>query len=110
MMLLMAIDAALTREIVRRILQVAQPDRIILFGSGATGQMTIDSDLDLLVIEPSPANTRNESVKIRRALGDLGYPIDVVVMKTERFEETKTIIGGIAHPAHAHGKVLYEAA
>jgi predicted nucleotidyltransferase len=109
-MLGMGISESLKVEIVRRILAVAEPKRIILFGSGATGMMTPDSDLDLMVVEPAPENTRKESVRIRRALGDLGYPIDVVVIATERFEETKAVIGGIAHPAHKYGKVLYEAA
>src|SRR5437762_10093287 len=54
----MAVDETLLDEIVRRVLAVARPDRIILFGSAATGQMTKDSDIDLLVIEPAPANTR----------------------------------------------------
>jgi predicted nucleotidyltransferase len=106
----MAIDEALTREIVRRILTVAEPDRVILFGSAAAGQMTPDSDIDLLVVEPTPENTRNESVRIRRALGNIGHPVDIIVMATERFEETKGIIGGIAYPAHRYGRVLYEAA
>ena len=72
--------------------------------------MTRDSDIDLLVVEPAPGNTREESVKIRRALGDVGYPIDVLVISTERFEETKDVFGGIAYPAHNYGRVLYEAA
>ena len=105
----MAVDEALTQEIVRRILTVAEPDRVILFGSAATGQMTLDSDIDLLVVEPVPENTRDESVRIRQALGDIGYPVDVIVIATERFEETKGIIGGIAYPAHKYGRVLYEA-
>jgi predicted nucleotidyltransferase len=54
MMDVMGIDDTLTSEIVRRILAVANPDRIILFGSAATGQMTRDSDIDLLVVEPNP--------------------------------------------------------
>lgn len=106
----MAIDEALTREIVRRILTVAEPDRVILFGSAATGQMAPDSDIDLLVVEPLPENSRDESVRIRRALGNIGYPVDVIVIATERFEETKAIIGGIACPAHKFGRVPYEAA
>ena len=106
----MAVDETLAREIIRRILTVAEPDRIILFGSAAAGQMTQDSDIDLLVVEPVPKNTRNEIVRIRRALGDIGYPVDVIVMATERFEETKGVIGGIAYPAHKYGRVLYEAA
>jgi predicted nucleotidyltransferase len=106
----MALDETLTQEIVRRILTVAVPDRVILFGSAAGGQMTPDSVIDLLVVERGPENTRNESIRIRHALGDIGFPVDVIVIATERFEETKGIIGGIAYPAHKYGRVLYEAA
>jgi uncharacterized protein len=106
----MGVDETLLNEVVRRVLTVARPNRIILFGSAVTGQMTQDSDLDLLVVEPDPADTRDRSVKIRRALGDIHYPVDVIVMSTERFEETKSVIGGIAYPANKYGRVLYEAA
>ncbi len=105
----MGVDETLLNEVVRRVLTVARPDRIILFGSAATGQMTRDSDIDLLVVEPEPANARDRSVKIRRALGDVQYPVDVVVISSERFEQTKNIIGGIAYPANKYGRVLYEA-
>ncbi len=106
----MGVDETLLNEVVRRVLTVARPDRIILFGSAATGQMTKDSDLDLLVVEPEPANTRDRSVSIRRALGDVQYPVDVIVMSSERFEETKDLVGGIAYPARKYGRVIYEAA
>ena len=106
----MTVDETLLAEVVRRVLTVARPERIILFGSAATGQMTEDSDLDLLVVEPEPANTRDRSVRIRRALGDVRYPVDVIVMSSARFEETKNLIGGIAYPARKYGRVLYEAA
>ncbi len=106
----MGVDETLLNEVVRRVLTVARPDRIILFGSAATGEMTKDSDIDLLVVEAEPANTRDRSVRIRRALGDVQYPVDVIVISTERFEETKNIIGGIAYPANKYGRVLYEAA
>jgi predicted nucleotidyltransferase len=62
----MTVDETLLDEVVRRVLTVARPERIILFGSAATGQMTEDSDLDLLVVEPEPADTRDRSVRIRR--------------------------------------------
>ena len=106
----MTVDETLLAEVVRRVLTVARPERIILFGSAATGQMTEDSDLDLLVVEPEPANTRDRSVRIRRALGDVRYPVDVIVMSSARFEETKDLIGGIAYPARKYGRILYEAA
>lgn len=103
----MAVDETLANEIVRRILRVAKPDRIILFGSAATGHMHADSDLDILVVDPAPENTRRESVIIRRAVGEIGYPVDVIVISTERFEATKHLIGGIAYPANKYGRVLY---
>ena len=72
--------------------------------------MTTDSDIDLLVVEPQPADTRDRSVSIRRALGDVQYPVDVIVMSTERFHQTKHLVGGIAYPANKYGRVLYDAA
>ncbi len=106
----MDVNETVLHEVVRRVLSVARPDRIILFGSAAAGQMTQDSDLDLLIVEPEPGNTRERSVAIRRALGEVAYPVDVIVMSSERFDETKDIVGGIAYPARKYGRVLYEAA
>lgn len=104
------IDQRLIREIVDRITRVTQPDRVILFGSGATGRMTRDSDIDLLVLERDVEDTRGESRRLRGALVGLGIAVDLIVMRTERFEETKGVIGGIAYPASKYGRIIYEAA
>jgi len=106
----MGISPTLVSEIVKRILEVAEPQRIILFGSAATGRMTKDSDIDLLVLESAPGDTRAESVRLRQAMRGLGYPFDIIVMAVERFEESKDVIGGIAYPAHKYGQVIYEQA
>jgi predicted nucleotidyltransferase len=70
----MDVAESLLQKIVRRLLEVSRPDRIILFGSAARGEMTRDSDIDLLVLEPSPEKPRQESVRLRNALRGLGYP------------------------------------
>jgi predicted nucleotidyltransferase len=106
----MGISPTLVNEIVKRILEVAEPQRIILFGSAATGKMTKDSDIDLLVLESTPNDSRQESVRIRQAMRGLGYPFDIIVMAVERFEESKDVIGGIAYPANKYGKVIYDEA
>jgi predicted nucleotidyltransferase len=106
---MMPINQETIGRILRRVLTVTRPVRVILFGSAATGQMTPDSDIDLLVIERNPVNTRGESVRLRNALRGLGYPFDVIVMASDRFEETKMVVGGIAYPANKYGKVIYEA-
>lgn len=107
---MVSIDEALISEIVRRILSVAQPDKIILFGSAATGNMTRDSDIDLLIVEPDTSDQRSEYVRIMHSLRGIQYPFDVLFINTQWFEESKNVIGGIAYPANKYGKVIYEAA
>ena len=104
------IDDSLVQEIIRRILSVTSPDKVILFGSAATGRMTGDSDIDLLIVEADPGDRREEYVRIRRALRGMGYPFDVMLISTQWFQESKDVIGGIAYPANKYGKVIYEAA
>jgi len=97
-------------EIVRRIVEVANPKRVILFGSAARGEMTADSDVDLLVLEDVVTDPRGEAGRIRAALADLPSPFDIVVMSSLRFEETRQVVGGIAWPAARYGRVIHEAA
>ena len=101
-------------EIVRRVLTVAKPDRIILFGSAATGKMTRDSDIDLLIVEPElewkAEVWLDERFRIAETLGALGYSFDIKLIRTKWFEESKEVIGGIAYPANKYGKVIYDAA
>jgi len=107
----MNLDQKLIEEIIGRILKITQPERIILFGSAATGKMTRDKDIDLIVLKKAPpANSRKESVRLRQAMRGLDLAFDIIVMATERFEESKGVIGGIAYPANKYGKVIYEAA
>ena len=106
----MQIDKSFIDEVKRRILSVASPDKIILFGSAAAGEMTPDSDVDILIVESGSADRRELSVRIQDALRGLGHPFDVIVISTEWFEDSKEVIGGIAYPANKHGKVIYEAA
>lgn len=106
----MELDESILSEVVRRVLTVTRPNKIILFGSAATGRMTVDSDIDLLIVDPAPKNRHEESVAITDAIGDVNFPVDVKVISLERFEATKNIVGGIAYPANKYGRVIYEAA
>ncbi|MCX7000582.1 MAG: nucleotidyltransferase domain-containing protein [Candidatus Sumerlaeota bacterium] len=104
------IDEIMAHKVVKCILSIVQPVRIILFGSAASGAMTRDSDLDLLIILRKVTDPREEGIRLRAALTDLNVPVDVIILSYERFEETKDIIGGIAYPAHKYGRVIYETA
>jgi uncharacterized protein len=103
-------DEFLLKNVVDRILSVASPVRIILFGSAARGEMTPDSDVDLLVLESDPGDVLEESIRLRTSLRGLGVPFDVLVMSNSEFEERKDVIGSLAHPAYMEGKIIYESA
>jgi uncharacterized protein len=106
----LGVDETTLQEIVRRVLTVASPDKIILFGSAATGTMTPDSDIDLLIVQSGSVDQRKESLKIHGTLSGLGFAFDVIVISRDWFEASKHVIGGIAYPAHKYGKAIYEAA
>jgi uncharacterized protein len=106
----MGVNEEIIAEIVRRVTSVVPAERIILFGSAATGQMTRDSDIDLLIIEQEVTDPWGERLRVRKALRGIEYPFDIMLMTAQRFEETKGVIGGIAYPASKQGLVIYEAA
>ena len=57
---IMSIDGKIVDEIVRRVTSVEDVQRIILFGSAATGTMAPDSDIDLLILKPEIGDWREE--------------------------------------------------
>jgi predicted nucleotidyltransferase len=69
-------------ELLRRILAVSSPRQVILFGSYARGDIRLDSDLDLLVIEDEVDSINAETQRLYQALRGLGAPVDIVVART----------------------------
>jgi predicted nucleotidyltransferase len=110
MMRVVDVDEQLLEEIVGRLAAAARPARVIVFGSVAASTAGADSDIDLLVLLDDVTDPRRDSVRLRGVLRGIAVPFDVVVMATQRFEETKHVVGGIAYPAHRYGRVIYEAA
>jgi predicted nucleotidyltransferase len=101
-------ELTLMPEIIRRILSVSSPQKIILFGSYARGDFDQDSDLDFLVIMDEIASPRAESIRLRRALRGLMVSIDVIVATPPQLEKYRHTIGLIYREALNEGKVLYE--
>src|SRR3989442_7705976 len=95
-------------QIIRRIVEVAKPEKIILFGSAARGEMGPHSDVDLLVIKAG-ANRLDLTGQIYRNLHGVGEAVDIVVVTpedVERYHNSPAL--GIA-PALKDGKVGYAA-
>lgn len=102
-------DSAILVEVIRRIVEVADPDRIMLFGSAARGQMGPESDLDLLVVKSGVPHRRRLAQQIYRRLLGLTVPIDVIVVTPEDVERYRDKVGPIIGPAIEEGRVVYDA-
>ena len=94
-------------QMVLRIVDRFNPERIILFGSAARGEATRDSDVDLLVVMPVEGLKRQKQLEIRRELRGIRVPVDIVVSTPEEFHWRQEIVGTIEYPAVKEGKVLY---
>ena len=100
-------DPTILAEVVRRIAEVAQPDRIVLFGSAVRGQMGPDSDLDLLVVKSGVPHRRRLAQQIYRRLLGLTVPVDVIVVTPEDVERSRDKVGSFIGPALEEGRVVY---
>ena len=102
-----ALPAEVLDEVIRRIVEAAQPDRVILFGSAARGEMGPDSDIDLLVVKAGVPHRRRLAQEIYANLFGVTVPVDVVVVTPEDIDRQAGKLGSIVGPALAEGRVVY---
>lgn len=104
-------DEALLQEFVHRIVEVAHPERVVLFGSAARGNAGPHSDLDfLVVVRPGLGIPRRRMAgKILRRLTGLPRSADVVVVTTEDVEHYGDCPALVIRPALTEGRILYGA-
>jgi predicted nucleotidyltransferase len=83
-------------------------ERVILFGSYARGEVTEDSDIDLLVIGSFEGRSVDKSVEIRMKLRP-GFPMDLLVRTPEKVRQRLEMGDDFMREILEKGKVLYEA-
>ena len=103
------LDQETLDDIIKRIVEVAEPEKIVVFGSAARGEMDRHSDVDILVIRDC-ASRRDLSARIRRKLYRVRAAVDVVVVTPDDVERYKDSHALVIKPALREGKVVYEAA
>ncbi len=101
-------DAALLKEVVRRIRAAAEPQAVILFGSRARGGARAGSDLDLLIVMDTPLPRHKRPLPFYRALSGLGLAKDILVYTPSEVEEWRTASASLIATALREGRVLYE--
>ena len=95
-------------DIIDRIVEVAEPEKIILFGSAAKGGMGRNSDVDLLIIKDGE-DALDLMARIYRRLYGVGVAVDAIVVSSEDVERFKDSHALIIKPALQEGAVVYEA-
>ena len=75
-------DEAMLRRITAAIVDTVQPERVILFGSAARGEVTPKSDIDLLVIIKDDEHYREAAWKIHTSKPTRTRRVDLVVATT----------------------------
>ncbi len=98
----------LVADIVRRIVETAQPEKIILFGSRARGDARPDSDFDVLVIKESDEPGYRRDAALYLALAGLNAPVDVVTYTPEEVRDWSAVPQAFITTAVREGKVVYE--
>jgi len=100
----------LLKEMVARIREAMQPERIVLFGSRARGTERPGSDFDLLVIKESDEPRYRRSAPLYTKLADLPVDVEIVVYTPEEVHDWSQVPQAFVSTALREGKVLYERA
>ena len=103
------LDQSILDDIIRRVVEAAQPEQIILFGSAARGDMNQHSDVDLLVVKDD-AHRGHLTKRIYKSLRGAGAPVDVVVVTPADMKRYKNSHALVIKPALQEGRVVYETA
>ncbi len=101
-------DQDILAEVVRRIVEVADPEKIILFGSAARDEMTSHSDLDLLIIKEG-GDALDLMGRIYMRMYGVGTAVDALVVAPEDVERYKNSHALVYRPALEEGRVIYVA-
>lgn len=95
-------------EVIEKIVYGYDPEKIILFGSYATENPSVNSDIDLFIIKDSDLPRPQRTMQIRRMLFGSGIPIDLIVYTPREVESEKDEKYSFVYEVLNSGKTVYE--
>src|SRR5436190_308775 len=94
-------------NIVNKIITIADPDKIILFGSRALNQNDKNSDYDICVLKKNIKNNLRLSQKLYLNM-KVGASVDLIVTTPRRFTQLKDKWFFIYRDIDRYGIIIYE--
>jgi len=95
-------------EFVIETLKAYKPEKVILFGSAASGEIKEGSDIDLLAIKKTQKRGVERILEANRYLKDIKLPIDLVVYTPEEFVQAQRDNLMFIEEVLARGRIVYE--
>ena len=106
---ILEIDSKLA-ELVRRLVDAFQPERLYLFGSRARDEADADSDYDLLMILPKLEGPAYRAAQQAHSLvWGLGISADILVWSREAFEQRVHVKTSLPAVVLREGTLLHAA-
>ena len=94
-------------RITAQIIEKYDPEKIILFGSSVRGEISPDSDLDILIIKRDTPLYGADRIRELSRLIERDIPIDFLVYRPEEFEKRIEMGDPFLRAIVKEGKVLY---
>ena len=102
------IDKLTISNFVYKIVSAANPDKIYLFGSYATGNANENSDIDILIIKDTLEPKYKRSIEIQKLFIGSKLPTDIVVYTNFEFEQEKKNQFSFINSIIKGSQLLYE--
>jgi predicted nucleotidyltransferase len=94
-------------SITAQLIEKYKPEKIILFGSAARGDASLDSDVDLLIIKSDTPPYGADRIMEVSSLIERDVPVDFLVYRPEEFEKRLKMGDPFIELIIKEGKVLY---
>ncbi|TSC77735.1 MAG: DNA polymerase beta domain-containing protein [Parcubacteria group bacterium Gr01-1014_33] len=95
------------KEIVQKIVNEYQPEKIILFGSWAWGTPGKDSDVDLFIVKKSEQSQFERIREVKRIIFGTDIATDVLVYTPEQVERRSALGDPLVKKILSSGRLLY---
>jgi predicted nucleotidyltransferase len=102
------VDIADIKRVAREIGEAAKAERVVLFGSYASGRMTADSDVDFLVVAESDLPRHKRSRDLYRHIRQNSFPLDIIVYTPDEIRRGARTPVSFVSQALREGKTVYE--